>query len=116
MLRKFPPQTAFMPHPMMPIDTMDKNAKRDFFGEQLFTKISTNKQFGHISDFYSKIVGIFLDLDDNIIERLIHDELYFTQQVSETVRVNILFIFSYWKKRLSDSNKYLVNLKKIKII
>jgi hypothetical protein len=84
MLRKFPPQTAFMGPMPIPIDP---HAKRDFFGEQLFTKISTNKQFGHISEYYSKIVGIFLDLDDAVIERLIHDELYFTQQVIETVRV-----------------------------
>jgi hypothetical protein len=90
MLRKFPNQPTFMgPYPGMPIDTLDKNAKRDFYGEQLFTKISSNKQFGHISDYYSKIVGIFLDLEDGVIERLIHDDFYFTQQVTETVRVII---------------------------
>ena len=97
MLRKFPPQTSFMqpyPTPVINLSNLDKNARRDYYGEQLFTKISSNKQFGQLSNFYSKIVGIFLDLDDHIIERLINDELYFTQQVSETVRV-IIFNLSY---------------------
>jgi hypothetical protein len=85
MLRKFPHQNTFPQ--MMPLDGLDKNAKRDYFGEILYTKISTNKQFGQIVEFYSKIVGIFLDLDEPILERLIHDEQYFTQQVIETVRV-----------------------------
>ncbi len=90
MLRKFPNQMGFPPQMnpnMAPIDTLDKNAKRDYYGEILYTKISTNKQFGQIAEFYSKIVGIFLDLDEQILERLIHDEQYFTQQVVETVRV-----------------------------
>ena len=94
MLRKFPPQTAFVKPPMypqqmggMPMDMLDAGARRDYYGERLFSKISTNVQFGKISDYYSKIVGIFLDLEDNVIERLIHDDQYFVQQVSETVRV-----------------------------
>jgi hypothetical protein len=87
MLRKFPNQHPFPQ--MMPMDTLDKNAKRDYFGEILYTKISTNKQFGQIAEYYSKIVGIFLDLDEPVLERLVQDELYFTQQVVETVRVII---------------------------
>jgi hypothetical protein len=91
MLRKFPHQHAFPPQ-MIPLEALDKNAKRDYFGEILYTKISTNKQFGQIAEFYSKIVGIFLDLDEHVLERLIYDEQYFTQQVVETVRVkNILY-------------------------
>ena len=35
----------------------------------------------------TKIVGIFLDLDDPIIERLINDDGYFHNQVMETFRV-----------------------------
>jgi hypothetical protein len=117
MLRKFPPQTMFvkpnMTHPHMPnmynqqmpmvppqqfqyapmpLDGLDKNARRDFFGEKLYTKISSNPQFTAMSEYFSKIVGIFLDLDDQVIERLINDEVYFGQQVYETVRVRI-FIF-----------------------
>jgi hypothetical protein len=95
MLRKFPPQTPFGGQPMypptqnnMPLEMLDKDARRDFFGERLFSKISTNVQFGKISDFYSKIVGIFLDLQDHVIERLLQDDQYFVQQVSETVRVS----------------------------
>lgn len=118
MLRKFPPQTMFvkpnMTHPHMPnmynqqmpmvppqqfpqqfpmsLEGLDKNARRDFFGEKLYTKISSNPQFSAMAEYFSKIVGIFLDLDDQVIERLINDEVYFGQQVYETVRVRI-FIF-----------------------
>jgi RNA recognition motif-containing protein len=93
MLRKFPPQSMGkqpgFPNQMggMPIDVVDPGMRRDYYGERLFSKISTNMQFGNISEYYSKIVGIFLDLEDHIIERLIHDDQYFVQQVSETVRV-----------------------------
>jgi len=114
MLRKFPPQTMFvqpkMSHPnmyphgqmgqmgMMPqqqfqqypnvnLEGLDKNARRDFFGEKLYTKISSNPQFSSMTEYFSKIVGIFLDLDDAVIERLINDEQYFGQQVYETVRL-----------------------------
>jgi hypothetical protein len=68
---------------------MDSNTRRDYYGERLFSKISTNMKFANISEYFSKIVGIFLDLDDHVIERLIHDDFYFEQQVSETVRVTI---------------------------
>jgi len=112
MLRKFPPQTMFvkpnMSHPGMyppqmggvpnqqfpqfaniPLEGLDKNARRDFFGEKLYTKISSNPQFANMTDYFSKVVGIFLDLDDAVIERLINDDNYFVQQVYETVRVRI---------------------------
>jgi hypothetical protein len=96
MLRKFPPQHGAFPKPPMypqqgglPLDMMDSNTRRDYYGERLFSKISTNMKFANISEYFSKIVGIFLDLDDHVIERLIHDDFYFEQQVSETVRVTI---------------------------
>jgi len=115
MLRKFPPQTMFVkpnmphpnmyPHPQMPmvpqqfppqfapvqLDGLDKNARRDYFGEKLYTKISSNPQFSNMAEYFSKIVGIFLDLDDQVIERLINDEVYFGQQVYETVRVRKIY-------------------------
>jgi len=99
MLRKFPPQTNFVKPPMMPpqmhpnmggmpMDMMlDKNARRDYFGEKLYTKISSNPGFAQYADYFSKIVGIFLDLDDPIIERLITDDNYFNTQVIETIRL-----------------------------
>jgi len=43
--------------------------------------------------YFSKIVGIFLDLDDPVIEKLISDDLYFHNQVLETVRVILFFNF-----------------------
>jgi hypothetical protein len=65
----------------------DPTAKRDYFGEKLYTKISTNQQYTHVSDHFSKIVGIFLDLDEPVIERLINDDTYFDLQVRETMRL-----------------------------
>ena len=60
MLRKFPPQSPFMrpPHemerngpPMMreqvDFSQMDRNTRRDFFGEKLFTRISSNPRFAN---------------------------------------------------------------------
>jgi len=36
---------------------------------------------------FSNIVGIFLDLDEPVIERLITDDKYFDLQVRETIRL-----------------------------
>ena len=71
----------------MGLEMLDKNARRDFYGERLFTKISTVPQYAAHSDLFSKIVGIFLDLEDTVIERLIEDNNYFNVQVIETIRV-----------------------------
>jgi polyadenylate-binding protein len=72
MLRKFPPQTAFMKpamqmnipmnpnypmqQPNIPMNMMtpemmmDKNARRDFYGERLYTKISSDPRFTGLSE------------------------------------------------------------------
>ena len=82
-----PQQMIGMPMPRPDVRTMDKNAKQDYFGEMLFTKISKNPQFTNYANYFSKIVGIFLDLDDNIIEKLINDDKYFQEQVEETIHL-----------------------------
>merc|ERR1711957_439135 len=64
-----PPMNMNMP--------VDKNTRRDYFGDRLFSKISSLQQF-------SKMVGIFLELEDTIIEKLINDEAFLTSQVNET--------------------------------
>jgi hypothetical protein len=66
---------------------MDPNAKREFYGERLFNKISSNHMYAGMSEFFSKIVGIFLDLEEPVIERLINDNNYFDIQVRETMRL-----------------------------
>ncbi len=96
MLRKFPPQTSFKP--MMQMDMLDINARRDYYGERLYTKISSSPQFMQYTDLFSKIVGIFLDLDNPVIDRLIDDDQYFHNQVIETIRVLFNFILASWKK------------------
>ena len=95
------PRPVMMPYnnmrqPMMPMPpqqprvdprTMDKATRQDYYGEQLFTKISKHPQFANYARYFSKIVGIFLDLEDNIIEKLIKDDAYFQQQVEETIHL-----------------------------
>ena len=95
------PRPVMMPYnnmrqPMMPMPpqqprvdprTMDKATRQDYYGEQLFTKISKHPQFANYASYFSKIVGIFLDLEDNIIEKLLKDDKYFQEQVEETIHL-----------------------------
>jgi len=66
---------------------MDPNARADFFGEKLFTKISSIPEFSNYVQYFSKIVGIFLDLEDAVIHKLINDNKYFNEQVHETIKL-----------------------------
>ena len=77
-----PPQ-----QPQVNTQKMDPGARADYYGEQLFTKISRNPEFSNYGNYFSKIVGIFLDLDDAVIEKLLRDDLYFQQQVEETIKL-----------------------------
>jgi len=97
MLRKFPVNGPMMPQQHMPfmmnqmnampdLTSMDPSTKREFFGERLFQKISTNPSFNKVNDLHSKIVGIFLDLDEGVVSRLVQDDGFFTNQVFDTVR------------------------------
>lgn len=103
MLRKFPAQTQFVKPPMMNQDFMgsemdmmnpnmgnpeiDPNFKRDYYGERLYSKISSKSAYAHMNEMFSRIVGIFLDLEEPVIERLIKDDAYFDFQVKETLRL-----------------------------
>lgn len=69
------------------VQEMDQGAKRDFYGERLYNKISSNPSYAVMSDYFSKIVGIFLDLEEPVIDKLIHDDNYFDIQVRETMRL-----------------------------
>ena len=66
---------------------MDTGARTDYFGEQLFAKISNTPAFASYASYFSKIVGIFLDLEDSVIDKLIKDDKYFHQQVQETIKL-----------------------------
>merc|ERR1712032_1504277 len=66
---------------------VDKNTRRDYFGDRLFSKISSLPQFSKMTEHFSKIVGIFLELEDSIIEKLISDEAFLTSQVNETYKL-----------------------------
>jgi len=97
MLRKFPVNGPMVPPHQMPFmmnananlpDTnqMDPNTKREFYGERLFQKITVNPNFAKFNDLHSKIVGIFLDLEDGVVTRLVQDDGYFNSQVMDTMR------------------------------
>lgn len=79
---------------------VDKNTRRDYFGDRLFSKISSLPQFSKMTEHFSKIVGIFLELEDSIIEKLCSDEAFLVSQVNETYKVkyfiSFLFFFSYF--------------------
>ena len=83
------PPMMNMPPQQQQIDPLkfDPNARADYFGEQLFTKISRSPAFANYANYFSKIVGIFLDLEDNVIDKLIKDDTYFHQQVQETIKL-----------------------------
>jgi RNA recognition motif-containing protein len=102
MLRKFPfnnpgfnpsqmgfPPSQFNPPPQqnnIDISQMDDNTKKEFFGDKLFSKISMNQSYAKFNDLHGKIVGIFIELEDNVLLRLLQDDNYFHTQVMATVR------------------------------
>jgi len=88
------PQQAMinMPHQQVETQKMDPSARADYYGEQLFTKISRTPAFANYANYFSKIVGIFLDLDDAVIEKLLKDDKYFHQQVQETIKLLLKFL------------------------
>ena len=69
------------------VEKMDSNARNEYFGEKLYTKISKMSQFNKYSNYFTKIVGIFLDLDDNVLDKLIKDDKYFIEQIQETIKL-----------------------------
>ena len=67
--------------------SMDSNARNEYFGEKLYSKITKMSQFDKYAIYFSKIVGIFLDLDDNVLDKLINDDKYFVEQINETIKL-----------------------------
>ena len=68
-------------------NSMDSNARNEYFGEKLYSKIAKMPQFDKYSNYFSKIVGIFLDLDDNVLYKLLNDDQYFVEQINETIKL-----------------------------
>lgn len=81
------PVRPMVMQPMQSPPKMDPNSRADYFGEMLFEKISNCRGFENYANYFSKIVGIFLDLDDNVLDKLIKDDKYFEQQVKETIKL-----------------------------
>ena len=66
---------------------MDKNARTDYYGEKIYDKIMKDQKFAAYESYFPKIVGIFLDLSDGVVERLLNDNQYFEEQVEATIRL-----------------------------
>ncbi len=64
---------------------MEPTNRRDYFGEKLFLKIAKDPAFSNYTNYFSKIVGIFLDLEDSVIIKMLIDDKYFNTQVKETI-------------------------------
>ena len=69
------------------VNKMDKNARTDYYGERIYEKILKDQKFAAYESYFPKIVGIFLDLSDGVVERLLNDDKYFEEQVEETIRL-----------------------------
>lgn len=74
------------PHQMYHNNEMNR---QEFYGEALFSKLQRMNHLSNHYQWFSKIVGIFLDLEDHHIQRLIQDDNYFIMQVNETLKVKI---------------------------
>ena len=59
------------------VSKMDKNARTDYYGEKIYDKIMKDQKFAAYESYFPKIVGIFLDLSDGVVERLLNDNQYF---------------------------------------
>ena len=90
------PNPLPLPQPQPPLQSqqsqsdeknMDKNARTDYYGEKIYEKIAKDEKFAAYESYFPKIVGIFLDLSDGVIERLLNDDKYFNEQVEETIRL-----------------------------
>ena len=90
-LRKIPyaiPNQMMMPmQNQVPPHKNDSSARSDYYGEPLFTKIANTPQFSEYANYFAKIVGIFLDLEDPYLEKLLRDDEYFKEQVQETIKL-----------------------------
>jgi len=68
---------------------MEPYERADYYGEQLYQKINEIPDFKNFNNYFGKIVGIFLDLEDQVIEKLLKDDKYFRLMVQETIELLI---------------------------
>ena len=87
MMRKMPYMPMMAIQGQVPPQKTDPIARSDYYGEPLFTKIANTPQFAEYANYFAKIVGIFLDLEDQVLDKLLRDDDYFKQQVQETIKL-----------------------------
>jgi len=61
--------------------------RKEEAGDLLYNNLMKNPGFFAYKNLFSKIVGIFLDLEEDIIKRLVIDVIYFEFQVRETIKL-----------------------------
>ncbi len=67
--------------------TYDIQSYLNILGERLYAKLSRMPILSNFRNLFSKIVGMFLDLNEKVIHRLINDDNYFIFQVKDAVQV-----------------------------
>ena len=77
------PQMPQMPETKMPFEQSYKM----FLGEKLFSKLAANQNYSKFSQYFSKIVGIFLELEEPILMKLINNNEFFFFHVNEVIKV-----------------------------
>ena len=61
------------------------NERDEYYGEQLFNKISMNPCFTKYENYYPKLVGIFLELEDCVVEKMLENDKYLQENVEECI-------------------------------
>ena len=61
------------------------NERDEYYGEQLFNKISMNPYLTKYENYFPKLVGIFLELEDSVIEKMLENDKYLQENMEECI-------------------------------
>ena len=83
------PNEKFPPYFNEVISTTKKDENMEFYGDQLYMKIVSSSKFKFYSRLFPKIIGIFLELEETDLNRLLSDLDFFEINVTETIKLLI---------------------------
>lgn len=83
------PNEKFPPYFNEVISTTKKDENMEFYGDQLYMKIVSSSKFKFYSRLFPKIIGIFLELEETDLNRLLSDLDFFEMHVTETIKLLI---------------------------
>ena len=63
------------------------NERNNFFGDILYDKIESFPKYQNYCNYFGKIVGMFLELDDDYLYKMIKDDGLLNQRVKEALRL-----------------------------